>query len=232
MKGKLVIIEGSDGSGKATQTEKLYARLLKEGVRIKKVEFPNYKSESSALIKMYLNGEFGETADAVNPYVASAFYAVDRFASFRKEWMDFYLDGGIVLADRYTTSNMIHQAGKINDKEEKDRFLDWLWNFEFELFGLPVPDFVIFLDMPPGYSRRLMAGRNNKFTGDEKKDIHEKDIGFIDRSYENARYVSEKYGWERVNCIRNGEIRTVEDIHEEVYRIFKSRTDPGYQAAK
>ncbi|MGI6776655.1 MAG: dTMP kinase [Acetivibrionales bacterium] len=220
MTGKLVIIEGSDGSGKATQTERLYSRLKDGKLNVMKVEFPNYKSESSSLIKMYLNGEFGENPGDVNPYIASTFYAVDRFASFRKEWMDFYRDGGIILADRYTTSNMIHQAGKILDQSEKNIYLDWLWHFEFTLFELPVPDCVIFLDMPPEYSRRLMASRNNKFTGQEQKDIHEKDRDFIARSYENACYVAERYNWDRVQCIKGGNIRSVDEIHEEVYSIL------------
>jgi len=150
MKGKLIIIEsGADASGKATQTNKLYERLVQEGYKVKKITFPNYDSDSSALVKMYLNGDFGKDPNDVSPYVASTFYAVDRFASYRTEWGQAYNDGWIILADRYTTSNMVHQAAKIKDMEEKDRFLDWLWNFEFEIYKLPVPDCVIFLDMPP-----------------------------------------------------------------------------------
>ncbi len=131
-RGKLIVIEGSDGSGKATQTKKLYDKLVKENKNVKKVEFPNYESESSALIKMYLNGEFGKEPDSVNPYVSSTFYAVDRFASYKKDWEEFYLKGGIIIADRYTTSNMIHQAAKIKDVQAKDNFLNWLWDFEFK----------------------------------------------------------------------------------------------------
>jgi dTMP kinase len=221
LKGKLIIIEGSDGSGKATQTEILFNRLSMDGLNVKKVEFPNYKSDSSALIKMYLNGEFGTEPTDVNPYAASSFYAVDRFASFKKDWKSFYEDGGIVLADRYTTSNMIHQAAKITGLEEKNKFLDWLWEFEFSLFNLPIPDCVLFLDMPPKFSRRLMAERANKFTGEESKDIHERNTDYMENSYANAKQIAEKYEWEKINCINNEDIRSIEEISEEIYNRVK-----------
>jgi len=150
MKGKLIIIEsGADASGKATQTNKLYERLVQEGYKVKKITFRTMTAILQLWLKMYLNGDFGKDPNDVSPYVASTFYAVDRFASYRTEWGQAYNDGWIILADRYTTSNMVHQAAKIKDMEEKDRFLDWLWNFEFEIYKLPVPDCVIFLDMPP-----------------------------------------------------------------------------------
>lgn len=221
-KGKLIIIEGSDGSGKATQTGKLYDRLVLEGHKIKKVEFPNYESNSSALVKMYLNGEFGSKAEDVNAYAASTFYAVDRYASFKKDWERFYLDSGIVISDRYTTSNMVHQAAKIKDEEEKKKYLHWLWNLEFELMGLPVPDEVVFLDMPPEYSRKLMLERNNKITGQAAKDIHEKDFNFLNNSYKNSCALAEKYRWKTINCVEQGHIKSIEEIHKEVYDIIKS----------
>ena len=162
MNGKLIIIEAGDGSGKATQTEKLYSRLVGEGINVRKVTFPDYESNSSALIKMYLNGEFGSSPDSVNPYAASSFYAVDRYASYKQNWEDFYKQGGIIIADRYTPSHMVHQAVKILGQSEKEAFLDWLWDLEFEKFGLPIPDVVIFLDMPPMYSRAPRVERANK----------------------------------------------------------------------
>ena len=217
MKGKLIIIEGSDGSGKATQTEKLYTKFLGAGLKVKKVEFPNYESESSALIKMYLNGDFGKEPNDVNPYVASTFYAVDRFASYKREWKSFYDEGGIILADRYTTSNMVHQAAKIENELEKDKFLDWLWEYEYKLFNLPEPDCVIFLDMPPEYSRKLMEERNNKFTGTETKDIHERNFEYMNNSYNNAKSVAEKYSWKKITCIKDNNIRSIEEIAEEIY---------------
>lgn len=216
-KGKLIIIEsGSDSSGKATQTKKLYDRLKQEGHNIKKVTFPNYESEACAPVKMYLNGDFGTHPDDVNAYVASTFYAIDRFASYKMEWKKFYEDGGIIISDRYTTSNMVHQAVKMKDSE-KDDFLDWLYDLEFNKYGLPVPDCVIFLDMPPEVSQELMKDRLNKITGEAKKDIHESDKEYLNRSYYNSLGICDKYSWNRVNCVQNGELRTIDDINNEIY---------------
>lgn len=217
MKGKLVIIDGSDGSGKATQSLTLFKRLQQEGYKVKKVEFPDYNSDSSALIKMYLNGDFGSKPGDVNAYAASAFYAVDRFASYKMKWKDFYDEGGIILADRYTTSNMVHQAAKIDNADDRNSYLDWLWNFEFNLFGLPIPDAVIFLDVPPEYSRNLMKDRANKFTGQEKKDIHESDSAFLEKSYHNAKLIADKYGWITIQCVESRTMHSVAEIHEKIY---------------
>ena len=218
-KGKLIIIEsGSDSSGKATQTKKLYDRLKQEGHNIKKVTFPNYESEACAPVKMYLNGDFGTHPDDVNAYVASTFYAIDRFASYKMEWKKFYEDGGIIISDRYTTSNMVHQAVKMKDSE-KENFLDWLYDLEFNKYGLPVPDCVIFLDMPPEVSQELMKDRLNKITGEAKKDIHESDKEYLNRSYYNSLGICEKYSWNKINCVKNGELRTIDDINNELYDI-------------
>lgn len=226
MKGKLIIIEsGSDSSGKATQTKKLFERLISEGYKIKKVEFPNYKSQSSGLIKMYLSGEFGTDPNDVNPYVASTFYAVDRYASYRTEWERFYNDGGLIISDRYTTSNMVHQAAKIENINDRNNYLDWLWNFEFEMYKLPVPDCVVFLDMPPEQSRRLMAERKNKFTGENDKDIHERNEEYLISSYNNAINIAEKYKWNRVKCTDGDKLKSIDEIHEEIYRIVKDVID-------
>ena len=137
--GKLFVIDGTDASGKQTQLKKLQERLEKEQIEYKLVSFPNYDSSSSTLVKMYLSGEFGENAKDVSPYVASTFFAADRYATFKKDLEEYYNNGGIILADRYTTANMVHQAGKIDNKEEREKFLNWLWDFEFNLYKLPVP---------------------------------------------------------------------------------------------
>lgn len=221
MTGKLIIIEAGDGSGKATQAEKLAARLQDEGFRTLKITFPNYQSDSSALIKMYLHGEFGSTPQDVNPYVASTFYAVDRFASYKKEWEGFYREGGIVVADRYSTSNMVHQAAKIKDPAERERFLNWLWDLEFVKFQLPEPDAVIFLNMPPEKARVLLQKRDNKKTGREERDIHEEDAGFLLDSYLNACLLAKKYGWLPVDCSRGDSLKSVLQIHEEVYALVR-----------
>lgn len=220
MSGKLIIIEAGDGSGKATQTEKLHKRLLAEGVNVRKVTFPDYQSNSSALIKMYLNGEFGNHPESVNPYAASSFYAVDRYASFKQNWEEFYRQGGIIIADRYTTSNMVHQAVKIQEPKEKETFLDWLWDLEFIKFGLPIPDVVVFLDMPPIYSRTLRAERAKR-QGEQIPDIHERDEQYLENCYVNYRAVADKYHWRQIPCIHDKRLKTVDEIHEEIYQAVQ-----------
>ena len=221
MKGKLIIIEsGSDASGKATQTNKLFEKLSKENNNIRKVEYPNYDSESSSLVKMYLRGDFGKNPSDVDPYIASTFYAADRYASFKTEWEDFYNNGGIVIADRYTTSNMVHQASKMDEKD-RDKYLDWLVDYEFNLYKIPKPDCVIFLDVPIDFSQKLMENRKNKITGEDKKDIHESDIEYLRKSYNNALYIANKYNWEKIDCVKDGKLRSIDDIHDEIYNIVK-----------
>lgn len=217
--GKLICIEAGDGSGKETQTKRLFERLQGEKYRVRQVSFPNYDSESSSLIKMYLRGDFGSKPGDVSPYIASTFYAADRYASYKKEWEAFYREGGIILADRYTTSNMVHQAVKITDPGERVAFLDWLWSFEFGLFGLPQPDCVVFLDMPPTFASHLIENRSNKITGSEEKDIHERDKEYLKQVYRGAVWLAEKYGWQRVPCVYNEQIRSIEDIHNEVFDL-------------
>ena len=219
--GKLFVIDGTDGSGKQTQFDKLQERLKKDGIDFRVVSFPNYDSPSSGLVKMYLSGEFGENAKDVSPYIASTFYAGDRYATYLTGYKDYYEKGGIILADRYTTANMVHQAGKIQDKEEREKFLNWLWDFEFNLYGLPIPTEVFFLNMPVEKSLELIKDRENKFTHAEKKDIHERDKNHLIDAYNAACYVSKKYNWYEVKCVKENKIRTIEDIHEEIYNEIK-----------
>ncbi|MCI8700386.1 MAG: thymidylate kinase [Clostridia bacterium] len=215
--GKLFVIDGTDGSGKQTQFEKITDRLKKEGKEIRVVSFPNYESESSSLVKMYLGGRFGENAKDISPYIASTFYAADRYATYKTEYEEYYKNGGIILADRYTTGNMVHQAGKIKDIKEREKFLEWLWDFEFNLYGLPVPTKAFFLNMPTEYAIKLMENRENKITHEDKKDIHERDANHLKDAYEAACSLVDKYDWYEVKCVKNGEIRSIEDIHEEIY---------------
>ena len=219
--GKLFVIDGTDGSGKQTQFEKLKERLTKEGVDYRVVSFPNYDDPSSSLVKMYLSGEFGENAKEVSPYIASTFYAADRYATYKRFLEEYYQEGGVILADRYTTANMVHQAGKIKEKKEREKFLDWLWDFEFNLYGLPVPTKAFFLNMPPEYALKLMEHRENKFTHTDQKDIHERDKNHIIDSYEAACDLVDKYNWYDVKCVKNSEIRPIEEIHEEIYEEIK-----------
>ena len=223
--GKLFVIDGTDGSGKQTQFEQLKNRLDKEGIEYKTVSFPNYDSPSAALVKMYLSGEFGEDPKAVNAYIASTFYAVDRYATFKKDYEKYYNDGGIILADRYTTANMVHQAGKIIDETEREKFLNWLCDLEFNLYGLPVPTKVFFLNMPVEKTVELMKNRENKFSHNDKKDIHERNEEHLKDSHEAACYVAKKYDWCEINCVKDDKIRTIEDIHEEIFKHVKGVLD-------
>ena len=217
--GKLFVIDGTDGSGKQTQFDLLKKHLTEDGIEYKTVSFPNYDSPSSSLVKMYLSGEFGENAKDVSPYIASTFYAADRYATFKKELQEYYENGGVILADRYTTANMVHQAGKITDEEEREKYLNWLFDLEFNIYGLPVPTEVFFLNMPPKKVEELIKNRENKFTHSDKKDIHERDSKHLEDSYNAACSLVGKYNWNEIKCVKENEIRTREDIHNEIYNI-------------
>lgn len=221
-KGKLIIIEsGTDGSGKATQTQRLYDKLISQGKKVRKITFPNYDSPACMPVKMYLNGEFGNNPNDVNAYAASTFYAIDRFASFKNDWGEFYNNGGIILSDRYTTSNMVHQAVKMNDRAEREKYLNWLYELEFELYGLPKPDCVIFLNLSPIISQKLMENRMNKFTGEQQKDIHEGNNEYLINCYNNSLEIAKKYNWKMVKCNDEENLRSIEDISNEVYEMIK-----------
>lgn len=220
MTGTLFVIEGVDGSGKATQTELLYQALLQQQKNVRKVSFPDYDSPSSSLIKMYLNGEFGTDPQSVNAFATSVFFAVDRFASFRKDWQAFYEAGGIIIADRYVTSNLVHQAGKLDSWEEKEQYIHWLSHLEYDIFGLPRPDCVIFLDMPPAYSLQLRQQRNELKQG-LTQDIHEADAHYLEQAYHNATSIARQQQWHTIHCAVNGQIRSIEDIHQEIIQVIQ-----------
>ena len=221
--GKLFVIDGTDGSGKQTQSNLLKERLKKDGIDFKSVSFPNYDSPSSTLVKMYLEGDFGENQKDVSPYIASTFYAADRYATYKKDFEEYYNNGGIIIADRYTTSNMIHQAGIIKDKQEREKFLKWLWDFEFNLYGLPIPTEVIFLNMPPDYTEKLIQDRENKITHEKQKDIIEKNKQNTIDAYNNALELVKKYNWYEIKCVKADKIRTIEDINGEIYELVKKK---------
>lgn len=213
MAGKLIVIEGLDGSGKATQTKNLFDYLTSNGEQVVKVTFPDYDSPASALVKMYLNSEFGDDPNAVNAYSASAFYAVDRVASYIKNWKEDYLSGKTILCDRYATSNIIYQMSKV-PQEDRDSFIDWQYDFEYNKLGLPAPTQVIYLDVEPEVSQKLMLKRYN---GDEsKKDLHEKNVDFLLTCRENALYAAKKLGWKVISCTKDGEMKSIEYIFEEI----------------
>lgn len=216
--GKLIIIESrTDGAGKETQTKELYERLLKEGYNVRKITFPNYNTAGCKPVEAYLNGELGDSPSAINPYAISSMFANDRFFSYVQDWGNFYNDGGIIISDRYTTSNMIHQAGKIQDTAEKDTYLDWLYDLEFNKYKLPKPDAVMFLDVPLDFSKKLMENRANKINGSTKKDIHESDLEYLANCSNNSDYVANKFNWTRINCIADDSLRSIEDIHKDIY---------------
>lgn len=216
--GKLIVFEGTDGSGKATQARRLAQRLEAEGVPFRTLEFPQYDKESSSLIRMYLRGDFGKNPEDVNAYAASAFFAVDRYASYRLVWKDWYERGGLVLSDRYTTSNAVHQASK-EPKEKREAFLAWLYDLEYGKLGLPKPDLVLYLDVPLEYSERMMRHREED-TG-TTADIHERDHAYLRTCREMGAAAADYYGWTRISCVKNGKMRGVEDIHEEIFRQVK-----------
>lgn len=211
--GKLIVIEGLDGSGKSTQLELLPQNLKKAGIDSRSVSFPDYDSNSSALVKMYLGGEFGKKPGDVNAYAASLFYAVDRFASYKTNWGEYYNQNGVIVSGRYTTSNAVHQTSKMDESEWKD-FLDWLYDLEYNKVAIPKPDKVIFLDMPIEVSQKLLSGR---YKGDEsQKDIHESDTAYLDKCRKAAMFTANYSGWTIIPCAKDGEPRTIEDIANDV----------------
>lgn len=214
----LIVIEGSDGSGKETQTKKLYERLISEGKICKKISFPNYESEASAPVKMYLEGRFGKEAGKVNPYPISTMYAIDRYASFKEDWEKDFNEETLIITDRYTTSNMLHQATKLDSYTERDEYIDWLKDLEYEKMKLPVPELVIYLDMPPEKAEELRKERKNKITGEKEQDIHEKDKEYLRKVYTKGKTIAMNEFWEVITCTDGSKIRTIEDIHEEIYK--------------
>ena len=214
MKGKLIVIEGLDGSGKTTQIELLKSEISDKNIH--QIKLPDYDSESSTLVKMYLQGEFGKEPEDVNAYATSAFFAVDRFANFKIKWKKYYDSGDIIISDRYTTSNAYHQATKI-PKENWSEYFGWLENFEYNLIGIPKPDTVIYLDMPVEISQKMMTGR---YKGDEsKKDIHESNIDYLKNCRVAALVAAEKMGWHVIKCNNEDKPRRIEEIGKEVLEI-------------
>lgn len=220
MASKLIVIEGLDGSGKGTQSELLTKTLIDRGFKVRKLTFPDYDSPSSSLVKMYLQGQLGDNPDDVNAYAASSFYAVDRIASYLKDWKKDYEECDYIVADRYVTSNLIYQMTKVCD-DERDEFISWLEDFEYNRLAVPQPDIVIYLDMPPVVSQKLMTSRYN---GDEsKKDIHEKNLDFLFMCRKSSLYALEKCGWTHLSCAENDEPKSIETITQQILDIIDSK---------
>ena len=217
--GKLIVIEGTDGSGKSTQFKLLTSRLEAENREFRKLVFPQYSEPSSALIRMYLGGEFGTNPSDVNAYAASAFYAVDRYASYKKVWGQWYEDGGLIVSDRYSTSNAVHQASKVHQFEQSD-FLKWLYDFEYDKLGLPAPDLVIYLDVPTDFTEAMM--RRREADTNTHADIHEQDLTYLATCRRTGKAAAEYYGWTVIECVQDGVMRSIESIHEEIYRLVRN----------
>lgn len=215
--GILIAIEGTDASGKQTQSNMLYEKLSRKGIPARLISFPAYGEASSALVKMYLAGDFGTEPGDVNAYAASSFYAVDRFATYRRDWKKDYDTGTVIIADRYVPSNMIHQASKLNSAEEKREFIKWLTELEYKHFGLPVPDMTIFLNMPSEKAAELMSERLNKIDNSQKKDIHERDAEYMKKSYNNAVEIAKLLNWTEISCVgESGNVRSIESISADI----------------
>lgn len=216
--GKLIVFEGTDGSGKTTQFTLLGKRLQAMGVDFRTMDFPQYSEPSSALIRMYLSGEFGGRPSDINAYAASTFYAVDRYASYRKVWGEYYENGGLMLSNRYTTSNAVHQASK-EPPEHREEFFRWLYEFEYERLELPKPDVVIYLDVPTDLTEQML--RKREAATNTQADIHEQNMDYLRLCRTTGLQAANYYGWKIIDCAENGKIRTIEDIHNEIFGIVR-----------
>lgn len=215
MSGKLIVFEGTDGSGKATQAHMMCRHLRDSGIAYQEIDFPRYGNPFAEPANLYLHGALGSRPEDVNAYAASTLYAVDRFASYRQDWGAFYERGGVIVANRYTTSNAVHQASKLPETERQE-FLSWLFDLEYRRLGLPKPDLVIYLDMPTELTERMMR-RREASTGTQA-DIHEQDEAYLRQCRDSARQVARQCGWTVVGCAAGDLPRSVEDIHQEVWR--------------
>ena len=216
MKGKLIVLEGTDGSGKATQARLLAEHLKREGIPFREIDFPRYGSPFAEPAKRYLEGDLGKHPGDVNAYAASVLFSVDRLASYKEDWGDAYEAGELILANRYTTSNAVHQASKLPE-EEREEYLKWLFDLEYGRMGLPAPDLVVYLDLPTELSEAMLRQRQQA-TGTHA-DIHEQDEAYLRACRENARSIARQLGWTMIRCDREGSVRPPEEIHGEIWEL-------------
>lgn len=216
-KGKLILFEsGTDGAGKETQANLLVDYFMDKGLEVRKINFPRYDRDSSALIRQYLNGDFGLNPAQINPYIASSFYAVDRFASYLEDWKTFYEKGGIIVLDRYSSSNMLYQGAKMPDEKSLIEYVDWLIDFEHTKGGLPLPDQTFYLDVTPSISEKMREGRALKNLG--KKDIHEENLEYMNTCYQTGLTLANYLNWTKIECTKNGELLDISSIHEKIIK--------------
>ena len=214
MHGKLIVLEGTDGSGKATQAKRLCRHLEERGIPFQEIDFPRYGNPFAEPARLYLEGVLGKRPEDVNAYAASVLYAVDRFASYKQDWGKFYESGGLVIANRYTTSNAVHQASKLPE-EEREAFLDWLFDLEYGRMGLPAPDLVFYLDMPTEITQRMM--RKREAQSGSHADIHEQDALYLARCRSGAGEIAKRCGWKVIDCACGDVPKTEEAIHREIW---------------
>ncbi|WP_409968848.1 thymidylate kinase [Bengtsoniella intestinalis] len=214
--GVLIVIEGTDGSGKATQAGRLLEKLQAMGKDCRGLDFPRYGKPSATMVEQYLGGAFGNSPEAVNAYAASLFYAVDRYASYKEDWGDFYHKGGILVSNRYTTSNAVHQGSKLEGQGRAD-YLTWLSDLEYHRMAIPEPTLVVYLDMPTAVTEQLMAKRQE--ATHTTADIHEQDGAYLRRCRDNAKAVAQTQGWQVISCASDGVPRSMDDISQEIWDL-------------
>lgn len=214
MKGKIIVFEGLDGSGKCTQSKLLFEYLKKRRENVHWESIPNYNSSSSSPIKMYLNKEITNNLYDINEYSTSSFFAVDRVINYFQTWKKIYENGSIIICDRYSTSNMIYQLAKTK-KSKWDEFLEWVEDYEYNKLTLPSPDMVIYLKVPIKISQDLIKKRSSP-------DLYESNKDFLKKCSEAADYSSKKFNWNVINCSQNGEkIDSIEEISEKIVNIVE-----------
>lgn len=220
---KIFVIDGTDGSGKKTQMKKIKERLVKAGIKVASFPFPNYPRLSSGPVRMYLEGEISENPSDISKKAASTFYAVDRYITFQKDMKPIYEDNDtIILLDRYTSANLIHQGSKIIEKygvdnEKLDEFIDWVCNLEYNDLELPKPTKTFFMNMPIDVVTKLIENRPDEITGNQKKDIHERNVSHLENSLTSGLYTAKKLDWYVVDCVKDGVLRSIEDINDEIF---------------
>lgn len=217
--GKIIVVESNtDGAGKQTQTEEIYKYLREKGEKVVKFSFPNYNSDSSYFVKKYLNGEFGDDAKNINAYIASTFFAVDRYLTYIKEIKKYYDEDYYILMDRYVTSNIIYQAAKMENKNKIDEFINWNKELEYNKYNLPKPNYVIFLYMDLKESEKLRKSRKAKLEG---KDIHEQNNEYLKKVSDNSLYICETEKWIKIECVKNDKLKEILEIKEEIIKKIK-----------
>ena len=217
----IIEIEGTDGCGKQTQTKKLFEYLSRKNLIVKTLSFPNYKSVSSGPVKMYLNGELSETVEGLNAYQASILYATDRLCTMKSQ-NKFLSKADVIILDRYTGSNLLHQACKIKDLNERTKFINWINDFEFNILELPKPNLVFFLDMPFDFTVYISQHRKHNKCG-LQTDIHEQNLEYLKYVNETSVMLAENQNWQVVHCDNGTRIKTVENIHKEIVEIFENK---------